>query len=176
MKDGKAILLWKVAARELSNSGPRVELSAKELAAAWEDLSGPDHEKADAGWRKLGAAGDSAIPFLKERIRPIAVPAIDRKQIEKLVADLDSNRFATREQAVKELEAAGELAIAPLKLLLERDPSVEARLRAESLLKKLTTNEPTPDQLRVLEAIDLFEQQRTAKAIGFWKRSSATPS
>ncbi|MFL6220247.1 MAG: hypothetical protein ACJ742_17170, partial [Actinomycetes bacterium] len=104
------------------------------------------------------------VPFLRERVRPVAVPAVAR-DIEKRVADLDSGRFATRERAAKELEAAGELAIGPLRRLLERPPSAEAKARADQLLKKLVAQPPTPDQVRALEAIDLLEQLRTPKAV-----------
>lgn len=166
VKDGKAVFLWKAEPRVLTRQVPPLELSAKELAALWGDLSGPDHAKSDAAWHKLGAAGDNAIPFLRLRIRAYAVAAADLKQIEKQVAQLDSNEFATREQASKELEAAGELAVVPLKRMLATAPSVEARRRAERLLKKVAAQEaPPPEMLRVLDAIDLLAQVRTAKAI-----------
>jgi hypothetical protein len=164
VREGNAILLWKVEARELAHRGPGVELSAKDLAAAWDDLASPDGATADAAWRRLGAAGDTAVGFLAERIRPVAVPAVG-KNIERLVADLDSGRFATRERAAKELEAAGELAVGPLRRLVERPPSAEAKARADELLKKLVAQPPTPVQVRALEAIDLLEQLRTAKAV-----------
>ncbi|MBO0700813.1 MAG: hypothetical protein J2P46_20630, partial [Zavarzinella sp.] len=128
-------------------------------------LAGPDGEAADAAWRRLGAAGDTAVPFLRERIRPVAVPPGDDKQIEKLVADLDAGRFVTRERAAKELEAAGELAIPALRRMVERPPSAEVRVRAEALVRKLTAQPLTADQLRVLEAIDLLGQVRTPKAV-----------
>ena len=150
----------------LAHGEPRAELSAKELAAAWDDLSGPNPEAADAAWRRLGAAGDSVIPYLARRIRPL-VTGVDPKHLEKLVADLDADRFAARERAVRELEAAGDAAVGPLRKLLERQPSVEARTRAEALLKRIATGPPpaTADELRALEAIDLLEQLRTAPAV-----------
>jgi RNA polymerase sigma factor (sigma-70 family) len=163
--DDKLVDLAKAAAREITHKGPPLELSAKELAALWTDLGSPDNEKADGAWRKLGGAGDNAIPYLGQVIRPIAVPAGDIKQIEKLVAELDSDKFTTREKAAKELLAAGPLAIVPLQRLLEKPPSIEAAKRAETLLKKLDEPALTLDQRRVLDAIELLEQLRTAKAM-----------
>jgi RNA polymerase sigma factor (sigma-70 family) len=163
--DDKVVDLRKVSAREITHKGPPLELSAKELAALWTDLAGSDNEKADGAWRKLGTAGDHAIPYLRQVIRPIAVPAADIKQIEQLVADLDSPKFATREKAAKELLAAGALAIVPLQRMLEKPPSIEAARRAEAVLKKLDEPLLTLDQRRVLDAIELLEQLRTAKAI-----------
>ena len=63
--------------------------------------------------------------------------AVDVKALEKLVADLDSAKFTTREKAAKALEAAGEAAIVPLQRCLEKSPSVEVQRRATLLLKKI---------------------------------------
>ncbi|HEV3448827.1 MAG TPA: hypothetical protein VG099_29595, partial [Gemmataceae bacterium] len=166
--DGKTVLIWKVAARELSHKGPPLDLSAKELAGLWTELASPDADKSDAAWRKLGAAGDNAIPFLRQQIRPIAAPAVDMKQIEKWVAELDSDKFATREKAAKELLTVGEPAVGPLQRLLKQSPSPspEAEKRANLVLKQLGEPTLTPERQRVLEAIELLEQVRTAQAIG----------
>jgi hypothetical protein len=134
------------------------------LAALWSDLVNPDAEKADAAWRKLGSAGDNAIAFLRQQIRPIATPVVDLKQIEKLLAELDSEKFAIRERATKELLAAGELAIVPIQRWLEKQPSGEATRRARIILGKLAEPVLTTDRRCVLEAIALLEQLRTAPA------------
>src|SRR5262249_15165399 len=119
----------------------------------------------EAGWRKLGAGGDQAIPFLKEQIRPIAVPPLDLKQVEKLLAELDSERFVTRERATRELLRLGELAVVPLQRLLEKPSSVEAQRRAQNVLKKLAEPVLTPDRLRAFEVLELLEQMRSLKAV-----------
>jgi hypothetical protein len=105
------------------------------------------------------------VTFLRQQIRPVAAPDVDVQRIERLVADLDAARFATRESATKELLALGELAMVPLERLVDRPPSAEARQRAVLLLDKLAEAKPTPDRLRVVEAIDLLEELRTAKAL-----------
>jgi WD40 repeat protein len=165
MKGDKGVFLAKTAARELPEQGTPVALSEKELAALWDDLASADGGKADAAWRKLGGAGDSTVPFLREKIRPIAVPAVDLTQIERWVADLDSPKYPVRERATRELQAAGELAVVPLQRLLEKNPSGEARNRATLILKKVEQPVRTPDRVRVLEAIDLLERLRTAPAV-----------
>jgi RNA polymerase sigma factor (sigma-70 family) len=163
--DDKVLLVWKVSARELTHKGPAVELSAKDLAELWTDLGSADYEKVDNAWRNLGAGGDHAIPFLGQQIRAVAVPPVDIKAIEKWVAELDAESYATREKAAKELSAAGELAIVPLQRLLEKPPSIEAAKRAETILQKVAEPVLTPDRRRALEAITLLEQLGTAKAI-----------
>lgn len=166
--DGKAFL-WNVATRELTHKGAALELSAKELAALWTDLGSSDAGKVEAAWQKIGAAGDNAVPFLQQQIRPIAVPAVNQKQIDKLLAELDDDSFATRERATQELLTVGEPAVVPLKRLLEKPPSVEAERRANLVLAKLSEPVVTPERLRVLEAIELLEQVRTAKALDLLK-------
>ena len=165
VKDGKQIFLWKVAPRQLSPQGPPLELTAAELTTLWADLAKPDGEKADAAWRKLGAAGDSLVPFVRQQIRSIAVPAFDAKPIEKLVAELDSDTFATRERATRDLTAMGELAIVPLQRQLEKDLPFEANKRIHLILEKIGQTPLTPERVRVLEAIELLENLRSAKAI-----------
>jgi hypothetical protein len=164
VKDGKTIFLWNTTPRQLAHAGPPLMLSEKELAALWDALAGPDADKADAAWLKLGAAGDNVVPFLRQRIRSVAVPPVDMKAIDKAITDLDSAKFMTRERAVKELEAAGELAVLPLRRCLEKRPSVEVERRASLILKKLGEPALTPERARVLEAIDLLEQVRTARS------------
>jgi hypothetical protein len=73
--------------------------------------------------------------------------------------------LGTRENATKEMLALGELAIVPLQRLLDKPPSAEARQRAVQLLEKLSEPQPTPQRQRVLEAIDLLEELRTAAAL-----------
>jgi hypothetical protein len=168
-KDSKILYLWTTAARRLAHTDPPLELSAEELAAVWADLANGDFTKADEAWHKLGAAGDNALPFLRQHITSLATPAVDGKRIEKLVADLGAEKFASRERAIKELTGIGEPAIAALQRLLEKPPSAEARDRAKLVLKKLSLPVVTPDRQRVLDAIDLLEQLRSPAAIDLLK-------
>ena len=59
----------------------------------------------------------------------------------------------------------GEMAIVPLHKMMENPPSIEARVRAGLVLKKIGQPVLTPDRLRVLETIELLEQLRTPGAI-----------
>jgi hypothetical protein len=165
VKGGKQLFLWKVTARQLTHQDPPLELTAHDMTSLWADLANPDVDKADGAWRKLGATGDRALPFVRKQIRSIAVPAVDIRTINKLVSELASDQFAARERATRELMAAGELAIDPLHHHLERGVSAEAESRIHDVLKKLGQPVLTIERIRVLEAIELLEQLRTAKAI-----------
>jgi hypothetical protein len=164
-KDSKTLYLLSTTARQLSHKGPPVKMSGQQLAALYNELANADLDKADNAWQRLGAAGDLAIPMLRAQIRLVAVPPADVKRIEKLVAELDSENFATRNQAIAELGTVGEVAVVPLERFMEKPPSEEARERAKLLLKKLGEPAFTPDRLRVLEAIELLERLGTANAI-----------
>lgn len=166
--DGKA-LLWNTLARELTHKGPALELTPKELAALWVDLNNADAGKAEAAWQKLAGAGDNAVPFLRQQIRLVAVPSVDLTQLEKRLTELDADRFAVREKATAELIAAGELAVGLIKRFLEQTPSLEAQSRANLVLEKLGESPLTPERVRVLEAIALLEQVRTARTIDLLK-------
>jgi dipeptidyl aminopeptidase/acylaminoacyl peptidase len=164
-KDGMGLLLWNVTTRQLTHKGPPLELTAQEMTALWTDLAGPDAATVDAAWRKLGAAGDNAVPFVGRQIRLFAAPAVDVKSIDKLLADLDAGPFATRERATQALLAAGELAADPLERWLKEPPSLEAARRGKLVLGKLLEPVATRERLRVLEAIELLAQVRSARAI-----------
>jgi RNA polymerase sigma factor (sigma-70 family) len=163
--DGKAVLLWRVAARQVAHKGPAVEVAGKELAALWQDLANADPAKQDAAWQKLGAAGDGALDFLRQQVRQVVVTAVDLKHLERLVAELDAEKFAVREKAARDLQAIGEPAVAALQRLLASKPSAEAEQRAKAVLQKIAEPAFTPDQQRVLEVLDLLEQLGTPKAI-----------
>jgi WD40 repeat protein len=167
--DGNVLFIRKVTSRELTHKGTLLELSPKELAELWTDLSNPDFSKVDVAWCKLADAGDNAIPFLRQQIRAVAVPAVDLKYLEKLIAELDSESFAVRETATKELVAVGEPAIGPLQRLLKNRPSLEAQKRAHFALEELKEPGSTPERLQALEALEVLEQVRTPMAIALLK-------
>jgi hypothetical protein len=82
----------------------------------------------------------------------------------RLTANLDSDQFAVRDQATRELEALGELAEAALRKLLAAKPSLEARRRAEELLEKLRSPLPSGERLRSLRAVEALEHAGTEPA------------
>jgi hypothetical protein len=161
--DGKA-LVWNVATRELAKLTTPVKLSDEEMRSLWDELASTNFDKSDAAWRKLATGGDLAVAFLKQQVRPIAVPAVDRAKVDKLIGELNSATYAARENATRELIKTGELVIVPLEKFLETSRSPEAQRRASLVLK--TVREPvlTPDRLRVLEAIELLEQLQSASS------------
>jgi secreted Zn-dependent insulinase-like peptidase len=108
----------------------------------------------------LADAAKESVPFLNEQLRP--VKGIPNRRISLLIASLDSDQFAERENAKRELEKLQDLAEEELTKALARKPSLEARKRMELLLEKsdLLKN---PERLRALRAIEVLENIGTSE-------------
>ncbi len=156
------ILLWDIADWSRELQAPAGELPAKEIDSLWADLAGEDAAKAFQGICKLTGTPRQAIPLLRARLRPAA--PVDIQKIRKWVADLDSDDFAVRQQAERELEKLGELAVPALSKLKAEPPSLETRRRAERLLERVTAQALTAEQLRLVRALEVLEQINTAEA------------
>lgn len=99
------ILVWDLASK--ARSAPH-RLAPKVLDALWRDLGEPDGSRADdAIWTLVGVP-QQAVPYLLEKVTP--APPLDRDRIAELFRDLDSDRFATRDRAGRELQALGDMA------------------------------------------------------------------
>jgi hypothetical protein len=133
-------------------------LSPSTLQAHWDALAGPDAAKAYRAIWTLAAAPEESVAFLKNRLARVG-PA---KEVDRLIADLDSPRFQTREQAMRDLEKLGPDAEAGLRRALDqKPPSLEVRRRLERLLQKL---ELSSGWVRSLRAIQVLEYSATPEA------------
>jgi RNA polymerase sigma factor (sigma-70 family) len=154
----RIIMVWDVWGRR--NSLPKAGLSAEELNALWGDLAGADAPKAHRAMQALLAAGQ-AVSFLKGRLRP--APALDGGRIDRLLADLDSDQFAAREKASRELRQLGDGAEPALRKALSGKPSAEQRRRLKELLREMSTLGPG-DRLRELRSVEVLEHLGTPDA------------
>jgi WD40 repeat protein len=150
------VLVWDLSAIA-KDEAP--DLDAKTLATLWSDLS----EEPPKAYQAIWALGDSpkqAMPFLRERLKP--VEEVDPKQIQRLLTDLDSDQFATREEAAKELAKLGERVHPALRKFLEGQPSEEVRTRLKAILEEPAV--PSGETLRTLRAIQVLERIGTVEA------------
>jgi WD40 repeat protein len=143
------ILLW-----DLSGLPKDAKLEPTQLATVWADLAGHASKAHGAGWL-LVLNPQISIPLLRDRMQLVA-PA---EQAAKLIADLDSDRFAVRQKAAKGLEDLGEAAEHAIRSALQGNTTAEAHQRLALLLEKRG-----PDQLRKLRAIDVLERIGTNEA------------
>ena len=138
-----------------------VRLTPEELAAAWKQLAGDAAAAQEAVW-KLAAASAQSVPLLKKRISPAA--GVDGQRLQRLLSDLDSSRFATRQTATRELERLADEVEPDLKRFLVGKPALEARRRVEAILKDRAAGTLSGEQLRVLRAVEVLEHANTPAA------------
>jgi hypothetical protein len=143
---------------------PAREATAKELQALWSDLASEDAVRAYRAIHALRSAGSPATRLLADHLQP---PKARQEDIAHFVTDLDSDVFATREAATRQLEKLGSRAEAHLRAKLKEHPSLEARKRMERLLQRLEDEAkrgPQGETLRSLRALEALEQMRTREA------------
>ncbi len=136
-------------------------LTTMDLESRWAELGG---ESATAAHQAIGAlvlSPKEAVPFLRERLKPAV--AVDAGKIRKWLAELDSEVFATRQVATKELEAVADEADQTIKNALERDLPLETRRRLEQILKTLVDS-PPPEIVRSIRAIMVLERIASPEA------------
>jgi RNA polymerase sigma factor (sigma-70 family) len=153
-------LVWDVA-RYTRWEAVTTRLSADEVRSAWDDLAG-EAARAYRAVGALAAAPDQAVPFLAERVKPAAGP--DPKRVAALLAGLDSERFANREEATRELEELGGLVEPAVRRTLAAKPSAEVKRRLMALLEKMDGVTPEPGQVRAVRAIEVLEHAGTPAA------------
>jgi hypothetical protein len=159
------VLLWDVIAlvRRGSAPLPSVVLSKEQLCDRWAALADADAAKADEAMRALAASPAQAVPWLRQRVRPVKT-VIDRRKLARLIADLGSEEFTVRDEATRELEKLGELAEAALRAALAARPELEPRRRMERLLEKRNGQVLSLEALRTLRALEVLEHAGTAEA------------
>src|SRR5205085_1508061 len=92
-------------------------LKEGEAADAWADLAGSDYAKVRRAIERLAAAPAQAVPHLRERLQP--APAADAQRVARLIEELGSDDFDTREAAFRALQAQGEPAEPALRQALK---------------------------------------------------------
>ncbi len=151
------VLLWD--ATRFKNKPPaEVQLRPEQFESLWADLGGTDAVKAYHAIRTMAASPKASVAFLKQHLHAVA-PA-DAKLVARLIADLDSDQFASRNKAMQELEKLGDRAATELRKALDRSPTLEAKRRIEQLLDKQNGAE----HIRVVRALETLERIGTSEA------------
>ncbi|HTU22729.1 MAG TPA: WD40 repeat domain-containing protein [Gemmataceae bacterium] len=157
------ILVWDLQPSRWPKLKGKRTLERKELAALWCDLT-KDARTAYRTIGKLSAAPAPTVAFLHEHFRP----TLDGKRIAKLVADLDSDAYSTRETASRELKRMPYRAEPMLRWALQHKPSLELRRRIEPILAE--PRFPSTEDLRALRAITVLERIGTPEARGILEK------
>jgi WD40 repeat protein len=156
------ILVWDRGAVPQARIAPSAPLGPAELEALWLSLASAEADKAYQAIFSLVAVPQLSVPFLEKHVRPVAQVEGDR--LGRLIVDLDSNQFATRQKALEELEKLADLAEPALKQALAAKPSLELGQRIERLLQKLGAPITDPKTLQAIRAVEVLEQIGNAEA------------
>ncbi len=132
------------------------------LAEAWEALASPDARKGFQAQGRFLAEPARAVEWLTARLAPAERP--DPARLKALIADLDSDDFATRERATAGLKDYGPPAAAALREAAAKSASAEARRRAADLLRDVENGAIPARELRALRAVEVLEWVATREA------------
>jgi RNA polymerase sigma factor (sigma-70 family) len=157
------ILLWKVP--PAPDDGSK-EIAEGERDQLWADLGSDAPVKARAAVERLARRPAAAVALLASRFR--LAPTPNDPALAALVKDLDSEVFATREEATRKLRELGPKAEPALRRELSATASPEVKRRVEEILAAITPAPlrlPVADEtLRGVRAIEVLERAGTPEA------------
>jgi WD40 repeat protein len=159
--DDGTLLVWDVAGAARAVPAAVVP-SEQHLREAWDDLGSSDPVRAFAGVRVLASVPNRMVPLVRTGVKPAA--PVDAAVIERLLVDLASETFATREAATTGLIAAGDAAEGKVRAYLAATPDPEGRLRAGQILAAISGPPATAVRRRELRAVEALEWAGTAGA------------
>jgi WD40 repeat protein len=171
MRDG-SVLLWDMARPKTPAKGITKNLEEAGFEKLWADLGSEDASIAYRAAMRASQSPPQAVQALKNRLK--AADPLDADRVKSLLAELDSNEFATREKAVQELVKLGGEVEPDLRQALEGMPSEEVRRRIQAILE---TPRPVPsgETLRVLRAIYILYRLGTPEACDVLKSIASGP-
>jgi tricorn protease-like protein len=162
-KGGK-VIIWDVTGRLKDGELTPARVGVKELESLWNDLGGADDRKASQAVWTLIAARDAAIAHLTEQVLQAPKRDFDAAKVEKLIADLDDNKFEVRDRASEELEKLGPVIEAVLRKALDKSTSAERTRRLQELLDKIDKRGGSPREVAGRRAVEVLEQIGTPEA------------
>jgi WD40 repeat protein len=160
------VYLWDLTAKP-EKTDP---LTRADLDEHWKSMEQLNAKKAMEAMHKLESRPAEAVPFLKEQLKPVAGMKADPAQIAKLIANLDSPRYAVREAAMRDLERLGAHARDAVADALKKDNiTPEMRERLEKLKEKVNRPDTGVEWVRPLRGIELLERIGTPEAVAHLK-------
>lgn len=127
-----ALLVVTVALLPRAQAAPPVDTEREQ---AWAELASADSARALRALFLLTHRPDDLVPFAAERLSSLLAGEVPA-DVARLIDDLDSPQFATRDRACSALEERLEHAAPFLQKTLNRRPSLEVTRRLEILLSR----------------------------------------
>ena len=156
-------LVWDLTkARRGSDKSP-AKLSVDELASRWDTLAGGDAVKAYRAEWELADRPAAAVALIRDRLKP--AKAAELATVRSLLAKMDAEEFAEREEATKELQHLGYAAVPALRQALRGELSAEQKKRVQDVLATVAAPAIlSGDSLREVRAIAVLERAATPEA------------
>ena len=148
-------LLWSVLPES-----PALPAAWKDTEKLWLDLGGAPEQAYRIAWA-LMAHPDRAVEVLTKRLQPDR--GASDKEINELITNLASPKFAQRDPAIRRLKEIGTRALPLLEQALKKAPDLETTRRIEELLRTVETA-LTPEALRDLRGLQILEMIGTPAA------------
>lgn len=139
----------------------------RSLDALWAALAEEPAQAYRALWTMSETKG--AVDFLRGKLVSLK-PVVDER-LRQLIADLDSDIFAVREVATKELADIGEAAAPSMQAALRDKPSLESRKRLEELIQRLEKKSSRPINCALYEPSTYWSDRARPRRCKFSKRS-----
>jgi hypothetical protein len=153
-------LVWDV--NLLAAARGRDPVDNAEWDEAWKTLAQPPAAPAYEALLTFAANPDRSVEQLRQRLRPM--PVLNQAKLDQIVADLDDEKFLTREHAATELDKLGRAGVPAMRARAAKVQSREAKLRLTQYLERFDSPKVLPDELRALRIVEFLEHAASSSA------------
>lgn len=156
-------LVWDVSGRTLHPLS-KVRVTAPEAEASWRQLASTNASEGYQAILRLTSSPDEALALFRKMLKPVP-PAPDRKALQTLMHQFDSQRFTERQTAARKLKDAGKAALPFLKAALTGGASTDLHQRAEQLIDEINSlTLPGSGDIQWVRALEVLENINTPPA------------
>ena len=129
------------------------QVPGSDSATAMEMLDDPDAKSAYRAMLSLSHRPEEAVKFLRQRLR---AEQNFNDALASLIVELDHNRYAIRERAMRDLIGMGRDALPTILEALKNDPSPEVRQRLDRIVERIEQSSQaiSVSQARALECLE----------------------
>lgn len=156
----KTGLVWDISFQAAAKR--KTPATAAELEVAWIKLAERSAAGAYDAQVTWASNLEATIDLLRKRLKP--TPILDRATINRIVDNLDSEKFTIREKAMFQLDALGRPAAALLRARLNDVGSLEVKRRVAGFFERFDAATILPSELREIRALEFLEQLGTPAA------------
>jgi WD40 repeat protein len=156
-----AILTWDATGMSPGGQLPSIKLPSEQLEKLWTELASASPNVGHKAVWTLIASGKDGVEMLHKRVF-----LVDRVKVEKLIVDLNANKFSVREKAMVELAGFGQWIRGRLEEASRTPASLEVKLRLDELLEKLKVPGAITleqERVRLKRVMEVLEQVRSPR-------------